>query len=58
MEPRSKKPGGDRSVRPRHGKAPSRDRQDRPRLALMTAIITLVAALLTLVGVLLPLLLH
>ena len=58
IKPRSKKPSEDLPARPRHGKAPSRDRQDRSRLALVTAIITLVAALLTLIGALLPLLLH
>jgi hypothetical protein len=44
IEPRSKKPNEDLPARPRYGKTPSRDRQDRSRLALATAIITLVGA--------------
>jgi hypothetical protein len=58
IKPRSKKPSGDLPARPRHGKTPSRDRRDRSRLALVTAIITLIGALLTVIGALLPQLLH
>ena len=56
--PHSREPSEARPTRSRrHGKKPSRDREDRSRLALATAIITLVGAVVALIGALLPLLL-